>query len=171
MKIQFEVPDDYPMILLAVVALCFQCVLVSFFIVVPLRKKIFTPQVMEALAGDEHRKAYAGEKPPEMGFPDAGSGRFALSLDYKTWLEFNNGMRSHLNIVEQLPFIVTFVLVGGLIAPSAALYIAWFGVVARTCYILGYALFGPNARLIGAVAGNLPIYGLGFYSAYQLVKS
>ena len=105
-----------------------------------------------AKVAKEHAAAFPNQPLPEMGFPDAGSGRFSMQLSYADWFTFNNAMRSHLNIVEQLPFISVFLLTSGLIIPNIVLYVAWAGALARLAYVIGYAIYGPNARVAGALA-------------------
>ena len=100
MKISFEVPDEYPMTVLACVLLCIECIAVTVLVVVPARKKIFNNDHMKEKFAKEHAAAFPGQRAPFMGFPDIGSGRYADSLSYKDWVTFNNAMRSHLNIVE-----------------------------------------------------------------------
>ena len=46
-SISFEVPDEYPMIALACIALCFQCVIMSYVVVVPARIKYFSNDFMK----------------------------------------------------------------------------------------------------------------------------
>ena len=65
---------------------------------------------------------------------------------------------------------MTFLLVGGLIVPEIALYAAWFATIARFLYAIGYIVFGPNARMAGAIFTLLPVYALGGYSAYSLIR-
>ena len=134
-----------------------------------MRAKYFNKDFMKQFA-KEHAESFPDHKVPELGFPDTGSGRYAMKLDYKSWVTFNSGMRVHLNIIEQLPFIVTFLLVGGLIVPETAFYVAWFATVARLLYAIGYIIFGPNARMAGALFTLLPVYALGGYSVYSLIK-
>ncbi len=98
-QIQFNIPDEYPSILLALIILCFQPILVGFLVVVPMRFKYFNKDFMKQFA-KEHAENFPDHKVPELGFPDIGSGRYAMKLDYKSWLTFNSAMRVHLNIVE-----------------------------------------------------------------------
>ena len=106
-----------------------------------------------------------------MGFPDAGSGIYADKLPYKDWYFFNNAMRAHLNIYEQLHFLIIFILVGGFILPKIVLFLAWFGVLSRAIYVIGYVMKGPDARLFGALFNLFPIYFVTFYSIYVLGKN
>ncbi len=106
-----------------------------------------------------------------MGFPDAGSGRYADKLSYKDWISFNNVMRVHLNIVEQLPFLIPFIMIGGLILPKLVMYLAWLGVFSRAAYVIGYVTKGANARLFGAALNLFPNYAVAFFSLYVLVSN
>ena len=168
MAISFEVPDEYPKIVLAIVVLFVQCIVISFALVVPARIKIFNNPFMKEKFAKEHAEHFPGQRAPFMGFPDAGSGRYSDSLPYKDWVSFNNVMRVHLNIVEQLPFLVPFMLIGGLIIPRIVMYLAWFGVFSRAAYVIGYVSKGANARLFGAAFNLFPNYAVAFFSLYYL---
>ena len=171
MTISFSVPDEYPMIVLACVAVCFQCYFVAMAVVVPARKKLFNNQFMKDNFAKEHANAFPGQRAPLMGFPDIGAGRFSDALSYKDWFNFNNTMRAHMNIFEQLHVIIPFILVGGLFLPRFVLYAAWLGVVSRAFYVIGYIMKGPDARVFGAVLNLFPLYGIAIFSLYQLAKN
>ena len=119
----------------------------------------------------EHAEHFPGERAPFMGFPDAGSGRYSDTLSYKDWYTFNNAMRAHLNIVEQLHFLIPFILVGGLFIPRIVMFIAWIGVFSRAAYVVGYLRKGPNGRLFGAAFNLFPNYFVAFFSVYVLVSN
>eukprot|EP00347_Sterkiella_histriomuscorum_P010709 403375226 len=169
MKVTFSVPDEYPCIVLAIIALCSLCQVVAMAIVVPARKKYFSAQHMKQFS-EEHKKNFPDHRTPMMGFPDVGSGRFAMKLPYKDWYAMNNAFRVHLNLVEQLPILVVFLLVNGLIVPYLTVWIAWYSVVGRIIYTVGYIWKGPDARLLGAITTLAPIYLTSFYSIYVMSK-
>ena len=67
---------------------------------------------------DVHRKAFgATSKVPKMGYPDCGDGYYSKKLTYANWFKMNNGQRAQLNYSEQLPFILTTTLIGGVYYP------------------------------------------------------
>ena len=78
-------------------------------------------------------------------------------------------MRTHQNFVESLPAILIFLLAGGLVFPKATMYIGFANVIARPVYGIGYSKFGPAARMLGAVAGGLPLYCLGLVTFVRIV--
>ena len=170
MKISFDVPDEFPLTALACVALSFQCFIMAFLIVVPARYKYFSNEHMKTHFAKEHAVAFPGQRAPIMGFPDAGSGRFSESLSYKDWISFNNANRAHLNIFEQLHFLIPTILVSALFLPTLTLYAAWAGVFSRAAYVIGYVIYGPNARMLGAFFNLIPVYGLLAYSMYVMGK-
>ena len=98
---------------------------------------------------EEHVKAFPNSLPPVGGFPDIGDGRYSAKLDYKSWIDFNNSMRVHQNFVEMLPLAVTFLLLGGITLPKAAMYIGFINVFARLVYTVMYVKWGSNSRIIG----------------------
>ena len=169
MPLSFEVPDEYPSVMLALIAYSALCYATTILIVKPARGKTFSKEVM-ATVGAEHTKAFPDQSIPAGGFPDMGSGRYMAKLGYKEWFDFNNAQRAHQNMVEQLPYVITFLMGGGLVAPMVTCYIAWFSVLMRIAYIIGYAYKGPDARVFGAVSGLLPMYGIGLYSAFVLIR-
>ena len=97
------------------------------------------------------------------GWPDSGDGRFSQKLPYKDWMHFNNSMRVHQNFVEQLPIMLTFLLIGGLVLPKMSAIVGVLVVVSRALYSLSYVKLGPNWRPVGALA-NIALYGLGVCS-------
>ena len=159
------------MTVLACVALCVQAFLVSLLVVVKARKTILNNDYMKENFAKLHAEAFPGQRPPLLGFPDAGSGVYANALPYKAWVTFNNAMRAHLNIVEQLHFLIPFIMVAGLIVPQITLYFAWLGVFSRVAYVIGYVVKGANARMFGAAFNLFPIYIVGFISIYVLGRN
>ncbi len=169
MKISFEVPEEYPWTILACIALCLECVLVSIVVVVPARKRYFYSDFMKANFAKEHEENFPGQKLSPLGFPDTGSGRYSDKLSYKDWVSFNNAQRAHLNIVEQIHILLVIFLVTGLILPRLAMYLAWLGVIGRAAYVIGYVVKGPNARLFGAFLNLIPNYFTTLFTAGVLI--
>ena len=77
-------------------------------------------------------------------------------------------MRVHQNFVELLPVIVTFLLLGGLVLPKLAMWIGFLHAFARIVYTIMYVKYGSNSRVLGAVAGSLPLYLLGIATLVKL---
>ncbi len=108
--------------------------------------------------GQLHKDNYPGEIARPLGFPDIGSGRYADKLSYKGWVDFNNGVRCQLNIVEQIHFLLVIFMIGGLSLPKFSMILSWLGVVGRAIYIIGYIFKGANGRLFGAFFNLIPNY-------------
>lgn len=137
---------------------------------------------------EEHKKALGDSKDDKVvpkfstsGYPDMGSGRYAATLPYKAWFEFNNAQRVHYNLLENLPSILTLHLVAGLYFPRAAAAAAVPWLVARHIWGVNYVSAGPEGRYNGiamlhqvcllswlgmAVAGSLKASGLITISAF-----
>ena len=73
-------------------------------------------------------------------------------------------MRVHQNFVESLPAMLTIILVCGLYTPEATIAIAAWNCVSRIIYVAMYLSCGPDKRIIGAVSGSGPLYGLLLYT-------
>ena len=72
--------------------------------------------------------------------------------------------------MESLPFMITFLVLGGLVLPLAAMYIGFISAAARIVYTVTYVNWGSNSRVIGVIAGSLPIYLLGIADLVQLIR-
>ena len=94
------------------------------------------------------------------GDPDGGDGRYAQKLEYKEWVKFNNAMRAYTNFVEQLPMILTHLMISGLFLPLITTIVAYVYLGARIIYTVSYVTKGSNARKIGALMGSLTLYPL-----------
>ena len=57
--------------------------------------------------------------------------------------------------------ILTYLTLGGLVLPHFAMWIGFLNAAARIVYTVGYVFYGSNNRIIGAIAGSLPLYLLG----------
>lgn len=60
--------------------------------------------------------------------------------------------------------IITYLVLGGLVLPHFAMWIGFLNGLARLVYTIMYIWYGSNNRIIGAVAGGLPLYLLGLAS-------
>ena len=151
------------MILLGCVILCCECFLLGPIVIAPARFRTFNAQFMEQFAV-EHEKAFPGTSPATGGFPDCGDGRYSQKLPYKDWINFNNAMRVHMNFVEMLPAVLTILCLSGLFLPKITMYVAFINAGARIIYTAMYLKGGSDSRVIGAVAGSLPLYLLALAS-------
>ena len=90
----FEVPDEYPYLVLACIILCLECMLMA----IPgskQRQQCYTEQYMKKFT-DEHQAIYGPlSTPSKGGYPDAGNGFYSSKLSYKQWYELNNAFRVH----------------------------------------------------------------------------
>ena len=57
-----------------------------------------------------------------------------------------------------LPVIVFTLVLGGLFLPKVTMWVAIVNAFARIIYTVMYVAKGSNSRVIGAVAGSLPLY-------------
>lgn len=98
-------------ILMTLTGFFFLCLAVGFAFVGPKRKKFFTADFLKQFE-KEHKAAFGetSKLPVGEGYPDTGSGRYALKLPYKQWFQFNVGQRLHLNFLETLVFYTIGVL-------------------------------------------------------------
>lgn len=167
--VTITLPKEFPLVLLAGAIICFECFAIGMAVVLPARMKTFTKEFMAQFT-EEHKKAFPEGEPAVGGWPDAGDGRYSDKLPYKQWVEFNNAMRVHQNFVEMLPLILTFLVLGGLVLPKAAMYIGFINAAARIVYTIMYTKYGANSRALGAIAGSLPLYGLGIATLIQLLR-
>ena len=108
-------------------------------------------------------------EPASGGFPDHGNGWYADKLPYKDWYKLNNSLRVHQNFVETLPTAIVFLLMSGLYFPKAALLAGSVNCIAKPIYSRGYVKSGPNGRILGALSGGVPLYGLGFVTIGKIL--
>ena len=54
--------------------------------------------------------------------------------------------------------------------PKAAMYIGFINALARIVYTGMDVSCGSNSRALGAIAGSLPMYGLGIATLVQLIR-
>ena len=159
-------PVQYPLILLSVALLCFECWFIGMFISNYARHTTFTKEFM-AQFNDMHREATGKDQTGDSGgFPDCGDGRYAEKLGYAEWHRYCSFFRAHNNFVEQLPVIVTILVFSGLFLPKTTMWIGFINVISRGVYTFSYIYKGPNWRFVGALANLctylLVIVALGF---------
>ena len=164
MSLSIVLPTEYPLILLAAVILTIECFMLGPLLIGPTRFRIFNKEFMEQFK-EEHEKAFGkGTEPAVGGFPDCGDGRYSEKLEYKSWVEFNNAMRVHMNFVESLPLMITVLLVSGLYLPAITMVIGFLNCGTRLIFIIMYVKFGSDYRRLGAQLGGAPLYILGWVS-------
>ena len=163
----FVVPEQFPVTLLCCAILCVECFGCGMYIGMKARPRTFTKEHMEQFK-EEHQKAFPKGEPAVGGWPDAGDGRYSDKLPYKTWVEFNNAMRVHMNFVEMLPVILFTLILGGLFVPVVTMWVAIVNTVARLIYTYSYLTKGSNSRYLGAVAGSLPLYIILIWTVVKL---
>ena len=88
-----------------------------------------------------------------------GGGRYSAKLSYKDWYTFSSAQRAHYNFLEWIASTMIFLLIAGIYfpIPSAVLGLAVF--LGRLLYAIGYAVGGPNGRLVGVLINDLAILG------------
>ncbi|CAK7241860.1 MAG: hypothetical protein STHCBS139747_003331 [Sporothrix thermara] len=87
--------------------------------------------------------------------------------------QFNCAQRAHANFIENLPTVLTTMVISGIKFPvlSGSLGAGW--AIARILYVRGYILRGPKGRYEGAANSLFAIIlsGLSSYTAYTFIKS
>ena len=164
----FVVPEQFPVTLLCIAVLCIECFVIGMVVVGRARSRTFTKEFM-AQFKDVHAAAFPGSEPAAGGFPDAGEGRYSDALPYKNWVDFNNAFRTHINFVEMMPIIVGTLVLGGLFLPKVTMWVAIINTIARLVYTVMYVNKGSNSRILGAVAGSLPLYIVLVWTTYELI--
>jgi len=109
-----------------------------------------------------------------MGLPDNGNGRYSKAISYKDWYVFNNRQRAHYNQIEQLPLVLTLLLINGFYLPLTTVILGACYFVARIAYVVGYVTGGPSARLPGALCARLielGLIGIGIYSVVEAFRA
>ena len=136
-------PVEYPLILLSVSLLCFECWFIGMFISNYGRHTTFTKEFM-AQFEEEHKEAIGKEQPEGSGgFPDCGEGRYSEKLTYEQWSRYCYFFRAHNNFVEQLPVIAGILAFSGLFLPKTSMIVGFFNVVSRIVYTAAYIKKGP----------------------------
>ncbi|PVU99735.1 hypothetical protein BB559_000456 [Furculomyces boomerangus] len=97
------------------------------------------------MMGLKYRKKY------NVHHPDMGCGRHAEKLTDEEWEDFNSVIRVHQNYVEQLPIVISSVLIGGLYYPKIAAGMGGLYIVGRMVYIYGYVVHGASGRMAGGL--------------------
>ena len=74
-------PELLPYVLIVMSQICAICLLMARLVIIPARKRAFTPEVM-AKFKDQHFRDFNEDVPP-IGFPDMGSGLYSQEVPYK----------------------------------------------------------------------------------------
>ncbi|PVU89453.1 hypothetical protein BB561_005347 [Smittium simulii] len=110
----------------------------------------------------------------KIDYPDMGCGRNAAKLTDEQWQQFNSVIRIHYNYVEQLPVILSNVLISGLFFPTFSPVVGFLYIIGRQLFSSGYKSKGPKGRLVGAVLIHLSMFtlmGSSFYGIYKTLMS
>ena len=162
-------PKEYPLVILSCCIITSLCYFIGMIGVAVARSRAFTDEFMAGFK-QEHADAVSGE-PARLGYPDCGEGRYAKKLEYGSWVSYCNAQRVHNNFVEGLPLTLTVLLVGGLFLPVITTIVGFVVAGARLVYTIMYLTTGSDARKIGSILGNLPLYLLMLTNfVYGIVK-
>ena len=92
--------DSYTSVLLSIgmVSVCY--LMICFGFTMKTRTQVFKGSFMKKFE-DEHKKAFPYDKrPPDLGYPDCGSGWYSKQLSYKDWFKMNCAQRCQMNFLE-----------------------------------------------------------------------
>ncbi|CDW78762.1 mapeg family protein [Stylonychia lemnae] len=130
-----------------------QCFFIPAFASGPVRKRIFTENFMNYfvdLHKEELKHSQTQDEPiksTSKGYPDHGSGVHSMKLSYRDWFDFNNAVRVHMNLIEQLPLIMVLLVLAGLKSPFVTLICAIVYFLLRIVFAVGYFKFAPSYRI------------------------
>lgn len=159
----FSIPAGYAWVILCAVLVGVQCLAYGFY-VSSARTKYFSKKFF----ADKFPELKA---PPQGGYPDMGSGKFADKLSLSDWIDFNNYMRVHMNYTETVATVMMLVLASGLFNARFTVIAAIVYMVGRYLYGIGYISKGPGGRLLGAILFDLALLyliGNSIYGMYSL---
>ena len=100
-----------------------------------------------------------------------GNGIYSDKLPYEHWYKFNLAIRVHHNFVEQLPFLVGILLVGGIYWTNCAIALGVLNCFTRPMYIYQYLSQGSEGRKLGQIIGTGGMYVLAGLTIYSLVAN
>jgi uncharacterized membrane protein YecN with MAPEG domain len=116
------------------------------------RSKTFSSKYMRRF--EEIHAKEVGGKPPAMGYPDNGNGRYSEDLAYDEWYSFQNWQRTQYNFLEQLTPALIWILIGSNYQPLASAIFGFTYFLGRLLYSIGYCK-SPKHRLVGAILQDL----------------
>ena len=163
--------SDQSNVLLGITLIVFTYLFTMYKFTMASRIRAFSGEFMKKFV-DVHNKETKQDKPPQMGYPDCGSGWYSKQLPYKDWFMINCGQRCQLNFLEQMPIVLLCSVIGGLSYSDWVLYLDITYCVARVMYGFGY-MSSPKMRVPGALLQDLALLGLigvAYSSAYNLIK-
>jgi hypothetical protein len=165
--------STHAVVLLESLAISFQLFAVGMW-AVPLRWKLFPRSFFvsnfpEWVERGDHDPVYRALI-HEGGYPDSGQGRIADRLSDDDWLEFNSHQRAHANTLEFAVPVLTSLIGASVAYPRPAAQLGLVYLIGRQLYIMGYKKKGSSGRLIGAVIGELALFGLYGLAASGLWK-
>lgn len=124
---------------------------------------------MEAKFGELHKDTF-GKNITGGGAPDQGNGYYARALPYKEWFIFNYAVRSHIHILEWMPFTLTSLIVGGLTLPIPAAIATLVYTLGRAVLTIGLLTCGLKGRVVGSFVQEVGIIGSFVIAVWSLVK-
>eukprot|EP00455_Lapot_gusevi_P041295 TRINITY_DN4772_c0_g4_i1.p1 TRINITY_DN4772_c0_g4~~TRINITY_DN4772_c0_g4_i1.p1 ORF type:complete len:161 (+),score=61.73 TRINITY_DN4772_c0_g4_i1:69-551(+) len=140
-----SLPQDFGYVMLAAIAIAFQCLLTGFAV------------------GGARKKTKNEVKYPDMGY-------CKKDMDEKDWLLINNYQRAHYNYVESVAAAISFLVLSGLKYPRFAASCGAVYVVGRAAYSWGYQHSGPNGRRIGAVVLEVALLAMFLVAVYSSLE-
>ena len=99
-----------------------------------MRGKHFNPKFM---AGFEEELAKISKKPPPLGVPDCGNGKFSEKLSHKDWLEYNTVMYLAQSAIQSIYANLLITLTLGIYSNAAGIIVGLFLIVYRIAYSVG----------------------------------
>ena len=169
-EITLTLPSFYNWVLLSVVVICLECILTNMLVVVPARLKWMPPDFMAKFAKDHEGALGSQSMPAPGGYPDTGNGVYADKLSYEGWYRFNLAIRVYQNLVEQLPFLCGFLLIGGLYFPRFAAAIGFLNCSTRPLYIKQYLEQGSKGRRLAQIIGTGSTYTLVLLTVVEIIR-
>lgn len=179
-SVQLTVSTDFGYVMVSAAVIALESVVIGGG-VMGLRKELFAGEEFEKrmeASGlmDEHKKAFPEQpKGPLLGYPDMGSGRYAALLPYDKWVQFNNAQRAHHNMLEQVPSVLTALVLAGIRFPKVAAALGIVYAIGRIMYSRGYkSKKGAKGREAGAILSALcmmSLIGTTIYSGASLALS
>mmetsp|Transcript_40665 Transcript_40665/g.46748 ORF Transcript_40665/g.46748 Transcript_40665/m.46748 type:complete len:183 (-) Transcript_40665:57-605(-) len=108
--------------LLAGSLMSWQCYVFSMNNGMKMRKKYFTPEVMDRFK-EQHQASFKCDPDP-LGYPDLGDGRFSKSLEYQDWVRWRYHQYLHSDMVEGLTVTLPQTIIAGAFYPRFTMVLA-----------------------------------------------
>ena len=133
-----------------------------------MRGKHFNPKFM---AGFEEELAKISKKPPPLGVPDCGNGKFSEKLSHKDWLEYNTVMYLAQSAIQSIYANLLITLTLGIYSNAAGIIVGLFLIVYRIAYSVGGRVSNSLLPILEPLnhvllfAGSTAIFVLGLIKA------